>query len=112
MGIITDALIVLREQAIRELTAKAVAKAVLRWSFLGNPIVNPILVKIITLVLEFAFDEGETLAFYGYTHYLVNRQRDEVYDAISANANNPSEATKLALINRARDLIKLRSQTP
>ena len=112
MGLVTDALKILKEQAIRELTAKAVAQAVIRWSFLGNPIINPLVVKIIEWVLDFIFDEGETLAFYGYTHYLVNHQKDAVYDAISANIQNPSETTKLALINRARDLIKLRSQAP
>jgi len=112
MGILASALDTLKEEAIKTLTAKAIAKAVEKWAFLGLPFVNPIVVWIVKIVIEFAFDEGETLAYYGYTRYKVNKERDAVYEAIDNNENNPSEATKLALINRARDLIKLRSQTP
>lgn len=112
MGLLASALDVLKEEAIKTLTAKAVAAAVAKWSFLGLPVINPIVIWIVKLVLEFAFEEGETLAYYGYTRYKVNKERDAVYEAIDNNERNPSEATRLALINRARDFIKLRAQTP
>lgn len=109
MSLVTDALKVLRDQAVKELTAKAVAAAVARWGVLANPVLNPIVVFVCRIVIEFVLDEGETLAFYGYTRYMVNQQKDAVYEALTKNKEEMSDATKLAVINRARELIKLRT---
>lgn len=106
MSIVNVALSELKERAIKELTARAVQKAVLASSFFATPGINGVTIMIIEWIIRFVFDQGEILAFYGYTAYTVNKQEDGVRNAISKN--DTSVEKKLDLINAARDFIKLR----
>ena len=91
-----------------------VVKAVMKnapW-FLITPGVGTVTGMLIDWVLDKAYDEAEVLAYWQLVDMVKNSQNRKAHEAAEEFHKNPTAETKQALINAARDLVRLRLTNP
>lgn len=91
-----------------------VVKAVMKnapW-FLITPGVGTLTNMLIDWVLDKVYDKAEVLAYWQLVDLVKNSQNRTAHEKAEAFYKNPTSETKQALIDAARDLVRLRLTKP
>jgi hypothetical protein len=96
--------------AAKDRAIKAITKSA-PW-FILTPGVGTLTNMLIDWVLDKVYDEAEVLAYWQLVDLVKNSQNRTAHEKAEAFYKNPTSETKQALIDAARDLVRLRLTKP
>lgn len=96
--------------AAKDRAIKAIMKSA-PW-FIVTPGVGTVTGMLIDWILDKVYDKGEVLAYWQLVDLVKNSQNRTAHEKAEAFHKNPTSETKQALIDAARDLVRLRITKP